>query len=107
MVLWNPPVWYSLPGIIIVSFCCGQAIDAKTKKPTVWVETKYPGIKFIDIKGASILDDKASKKALLQAERKFGLGIHMGAGLTYANGQIYLGPTLSIGVNWTPNLIKW
>lgn len=102
---------YSLPGSIELyqemSLITGISIDAKTKKPTVWVETKYPGIKFIDIKGASILDDKASKKAMLQAERKFGLGIHMGAGLTYAAGQIYFGPTLSIGINWTPNLIKW
>lgn len=81
--------------------------DKKTGKIMIKVDTGYPNMHFVDIKGASIMDDKKSDSYKLTKEfrKTFGFGFHIGYGLNVNKGGIVsMGPQISVGLNITP---KW
>jgi len=55
--------------------------DKDTKKINIIADTDYPGVKFISLEGASIMDDPKNKKILRQLRKNWSLGLNVGYGL--------------------------
>jgi hypothetical protein len=79
--------------------------DKKTGKIMIKVDTGYPNMSFVDIKGASIMEDPNSYKLTKEFRKTFGFGFNIGYGLNVnKSGIVSMGPQVSIGLNVTP---KW
>jgi hypothetical protein len=86
--------------------------DKKTGKTMIDIKTNYPDLTFTNIVGASIMDDKESRKVARAFRKEFGIGIGFGYGFALvkdANNNLVLknGPTFSIGINWTPRFLQF
>jgi len=70
------------------------------------IATKYPGLKFNNIEGISIIEDEINKVRKEYKNRvKLGLGI--GYGLTFANDNlIYHGPQVGLFLTYTPKVFN-
>ena len=90
-----------------ITLMTGISTDNKTKKPIIWVQTKYPGITFSDIIGAEILQDEQSKKAVRKLRKEFGIGINIGYGVVLQNNQYHTGPVISVGLSYTPKFLQF
>ena len=87
-----------------MAFITGLSIDKKTKRPVVWVETKYPGVKISKLVGADILSDEESKKAAKSLRREWAIGMSIG----YSIGpDLKTGPYLGIGINYSPRWLQF
>lgn len=66
------------------------------------VSSSNPYVNVTDIQG-SVIDLTAYNS--LQKSKLFGLGVHVGYGLSINNSVVFLSPYIGIGLNY--NLIKW
>jgi len=90
-----------------ISLTTGLSIDKETKKPIIWVTTKYPGVTFPSITGAQIMDDPISKKAARKFRKEFGIGFTVGYGLVLQNNAYHNGVMIGVGVNYTPRWLQF
>lgn len=86
--------------------------DKKTNKILIDVRSDYPGISFDNIVGADIMENPASRKIARGFRKEFGIGVNMGYGFQLIpdvnNGYVIKrGPTVSIGLNWTPKIFQF
>jgi hypothetical protein len=81
--------------------------DKDTKKIMIKVDSDYPGIRFTSIEGASILDNPKNKKALNSLKKSFGLGVNIGYGASFNNGNILAGPYIGLGLGYHPKFLQW
>lgn len=78
--------------------------DKETKELFVNLETDYPGTTFNSAKGIMINQSSSAFKDLqLQNRKTFGLGIHLGYGLSGSGASPYIG----IGVHYSPKFLQW
>ncbi len=89
-----------------ISLLTGLSYDKKTKKPIIWVETKYPGVKFTEIAGADIIDNNASMDALKKTRKTWGIGFQVGYGIGI-NNPLKLSPYVGVGVSYTPKFLQF
>lgn len=82
--------------------------DEDTKEVFIVAETDYPGVTFTGLDGA-IVKDPLNKKALRALRKQFSIGINFGYGIMYVpnNNAVYNGPTLSVGVQWSPKFLQF
>jgi len=89
----------------------GLYTDKKTGKTMINVKSLYPGLTFTNIVGADIMQDPISRKAARDFRREFGFGINLGYGMFFNNAPggyvIETGPTIAIGLNWTPRFLQF
>jgi len=83
--------------------------DPKTHKVSIAATTSYPGIKFTQLEGADIMDDKDSKKATRQFRRTWGVGVSLGYGATVdlKTSKVVFGPQVGVGLHYTPKWLQW
>ncbi len=83
--------------------------DKKTNKISIIADTDYPGIKFTNIAGASIMDDPKNKKILIDARKSFGIGVQIGYGFQVDanNSKINTGPYIGFGISYCPKFLQW
>lgn len=82
--------------------------DSKTGEVTTWVKTAYPGVTFKVLKGATIQDDEATRKALVSSRKTLGIGFSTGAGMVYTNnGTVQPGIFLGVGLNFSPKKLQF
>jgi len=78
--------------------------DKKTKEVFVNLSTDYPGTRFNSAQGILIDQSDSGFKGFQKQNRKsFGLGLHVGAGLTTGGVSPYVG----LGLNYTPTFLQW
>ena len=78
--------------------------DKKTKELFVNLETDYPGTTFNSAKGIMIdQSSSAFKDIQLQNRKAFGLGFHVGYGISLEGPTPYLG----LGVHYSPKFLQW
>ncbi len=78
--------------------------DKKTKEVFVNLETDYPGTTFNSAKGIMIdQSSSAFKDIQLQNRKAFGLGFHVGYGISLEGPTPYLG----LGVHYSPKFLQW
>jgi hypothetical protein len=77
--------------------------DIKTKEVFVELKTDYPGITFNNAQGVLVQRDDAFKGFSFSQRKQFGLGIHLGVGLTGNN----ISPYVGVGVHYTPKFLQW
>ena len=78
--------------------------DKETKEIFVNLETDYPGTTFNSAKGIMIDQNSSAFKDLqLQNRKTFGLGIHLGYGLSTGGASPYVG----IGIHYSPKFLQW
>jgi hypothetical protein len=87
-----------------ITLTTGLSIDNKTKKPIIWVKTKYPGVTFPLIKGTQITEDPISSKAARSLRKEFGIGLFTGVGYNLSNTDSSPGFIIGAGLTYTP---KW
>lgn len=81
--------------------------DMDTKKIMIKADSDYPGIRFTSIEGASILDNPKNKKTLDSLKKSFGLGVNIGYGASFNNGNILAGPYIGLGLGYHPKFLQW
>ena len=83
--------------------------DPKTHKVSIAATTSYPGIKFTQLEGANIMDDKDSKKATRQFRKTWGVGFSIGYGGTVdlKTSKVAFGPQVGVGLHYTPKWLQW
>ena len=81
--------------------------DEKTKQISVWAKTNYPGVTFNLLRGATIEDDQATKKALESSRREWGLGFSGGYGFQYNSNQVRPGFFIGVGINYSPKKLQF
>jgi hypothetical protein len=83
--------------------------DKKTGETTVWAKTNYPGVTFKTLKGANIQDDEATKKALRDSRKAWGLGFSLGVGGVFNPVNMSVGPGvfMGVGLNYTPKKLQF
>ena len=90
-----------------ISLITGLSIDNKTKKPLIWIETKYPGIIFSEISGAYIMDDPISRKVARNLRKEFGIGIQTGYGIMLSKTGYNTGIYVGVGISYTPKFLQF
>lgn len=90
-----------------ISLTTGLSIDNKTKKPLIWVETKYPGVIFPTIKGAYIMDDPLSREAARKLRKEFGISAQFGYGLLLSKTGYNTGLYMGVGISYTPRWLQF
>jgi hypothetical protein len=83
--------------------------DPKTNKVMIAATTSYPGISFTQLDGADIMDNDISKKAARNFRKTWGIGLSIGYGaaVNLKTNQMFLGPQIGIGLNYTPKWLQW
>lgn len=87
-----------------IDLVTGLYTDPKTGRLYVRASTTFPGITFSEMQALDMVDDPATKKALKDARKPFGLGVSVGYGLTVGNNGFISGPTVGLGLVYSP---KW
>lgn len=81
--------------------------NSKTGEITTWASTKYPGVKFTVLKGASVEDDSKTKEILKSARKTWGVGFHLGYGMTLDGLVLRPGIQIGVGINFTPKKLQF
>ena len=87
-----------------IDLVTGLYTDPKTGRLFVRASTSFPGITFSEMQALDMVDDPATKKALKQARKPFGIGFMVGYGLTVGKNGYIAGPSVGLGLTYTP---KW
>jgi hypothetical protein len=87
-----------------IDLVTGLYTDPKTGRLFVRASTTFPGITFSEMQALDMVDDPATKKALKQARKPFGLGVSVGYGLTVGKNGYISGPSVGLGLIYSP---KW
>lgn len=89
--------------------------DKKTGKIEIQVSTQYPNIKFGQIKGAVIQDNKENRKVLKQARKEWGASMQVGFGVMLDMSEVNrsgivrlgYGPYVGFGIHYSPKWAQW
>ncbi len=89
--------------------------DKKTGKIEIQVSTQYPNIKFGQIKGAVIQDNKENRKVLKQARKEWGASMQVGFGAMLDMSEVNrsgivrlgYGPYVGFGIHYSPKWAQW
>jgi len=89
--------------------------DKKTGKIEIQVSTQYPNIKFGQIKGAVIQDNKENRKVLKQARKEWGVSMQVGFGAMLDMSEVNrsgivrlgYGPYVGFGIHYSPKWAQW
>lgn len=87
-----------------IDLVTGLYTDPKTGRLFVRASTSFPGITFSEMQALDMVDDPATKKALKQARKPFGLGVSVGYGLTVGKNGYISGPSVGVGLTYS---LKW
>lgn len=87
-----------------IDLVTGLYTDPKTGRLFVRASTSFPGITFSEMQALDMVDDPATKKALKQARKPFGIGFTVGYGLTVGKIGYTTGPNFGLGLTYSP---KW
>jgi hypothetical protein len=99
-----------IPGIANLSIeqkidlVTGLYTDPKTGRLFVRASTSFPGITFSEMQALDMTDDPATKKALKQARKPFGIGFSVGYGLAVGKNGYTIRPNIGLGLTYSP---KW
>ena len=69
------------------------------------ISTPYPGVTFTNIENINLVNDKLNEKYEKKAGWSVGIGI--GYGLNLSGGLITPGPTVNIGLMWSPKWLRF
>jgi len=69
------------------------------------ISTPYPGVTFTNIENINLVNDKLNEKYEKQAGWSMGIGI--GYGLNLSGGLVVPGPSLNIGLMWSPKWLRF
>jgi hypothetical protein len=87
-----------------IDLVTGLYKDSKTGRLYVRASTTFPGITFSEMQALNIVDDPATKKALKEERKPFGVGAFVGAGLGFSSSGYVMGPVVGVGLTYQP---KW
>ena len=90
-----------------IDLVTGLYTDPKTGRLFVRASTTFPGITFSDMQALDMIDDPATKKALRQARKPFGVGVSLGWGLTVGKNGYVMGPNVGVGLTYTPTWLQF
>ena len=90
-----------------IDLVTGLYTDPKTGRIFVRASTSFPGITFSDMQALDMVDDPATKKALRQARKPFGIGFSLGWGMTVGKDGYNMGPNVGVGVTYTPTWLQF
>lgn len=84
--------------------------EVEGEGPSLLISTDYPGIVISDIENINLINSKLRAKEIneyISNNSSLGLGIGLGYGMNYVGeGTFKLGPTLSVGMYWTPKKLR-
>jgi len=70
------------------------------------MSTSYPGIKFDSIENINLINNKLNEK--IQKKARWSIGFGVGYGASLINGQIIqFGPTIGVGLYWSPKFLQF
>jgi hypothetical protein len=101
------------PGLVNLSIeqkidlVTGLYRDPKTDRLFVRASTTFPGISFNDINALDMIDDPGTRKALRGARKPFGIGINVGYGMVFTSNGYQAGPTIGVGLQYSPKLLQF
>ena len=90
-----------------IDLVTGLYTDPKTGRIFVRASTTFPGITFSDMQALDMVDDPATKKALRQARKPFGVGVSFGWGMTVGKNGYTVGPNVGVGLTYTPTWLQF
>lgn len=90
-----------------IDLVTGLYTDPKTGRIFVRASTTFPGITFSDMQALDMVDDPATKKALRQARKPFGVGFSLGWGMTVGKNGYTVGPNVGVGLTYTPTWLQF
>jgi hypothetical protein len=70
------------------------------------ITTPYPGIEFTNIENINLVNDKLNQKNEKKAGWSIGVGAGFGVNLT-PNSVITIGPSINIGIMWSPKWLRF
>jgi hypothetical protein len=81
------------------------AILSENGVRTLKISTPYSGITFTNIENINLVNDKLNEKN----EKKAGwsIGVGLGYGINLGNGVLTLGPSLNVGILWSPKWLRF
>jgi len=84
--------------------------DVEDEGPSLLISTDYPGITISDIENINLVNSKLRAKEIddyISNSGSLGFGLGVGYGINYiGEGTFKLGPTLNVGMYWTPKKLK-
>lgn len=69
------------------------------------ISTPYPGVTFTNIENINLVNDRLNEKYKKKAGWSIGIGV--GYGLNLSSGAITPGPTLNVGLLWSPKWLRF
>jgi hypothetical protein len=69
------------------------------------ISTPYPGVTFTNIENINLVNDKLNEKNTKKAG--FSAGIGVGYGINLGSGVISYGPSINIGILWSPKWLRF
>jgi uncharacterized protein (DUF2164 family) len=82
------------------------AIVEENGRDILKITTKYPGLEFTSIESISVVNDKLNERYTKEAGWSIGFGV--GYGVNLNSGQVISnGPSIGIGLYWSPKWLKF
>lgn len=81
--------------------------DPKSKRLMTRVTTDFPNLTFGEINSFEIADNPETRKALKSARKEFGLGFHVGYGLSTSVAGLSPGIYLGVGLHYSPKFLQF
>jgi hypothetical protein len=82
------------------------AIVEEDGRELLKITTPYPGLKFTSMENINIVNDKLNER--LRKESGWSIGVGVGYGINLNNNQVISnGPSIGIGLYWSPRWLKF
>lgn len=90
-----------------IDLVTGLYRDPKTGRLFIRASTDFPGITFSEMQALNMIDDPATKKALKDARKPFGIGVFGGLGVGVGSGGYVVGPVFGVGLTYQPKFLQF
>jgi len=84
------------------------AIERIDGRDRLKISSPYPGLNFTSIENINIIEDRLNKSEInKQSGFALGFGVGYGINLNPTNSQVTHGPTINVGLYWSPKWLKF
>jgi len=85
------------------------AVEELEGRETLKITSSYPGLTITGIENISLIDQRLNDKNKINNKAGFSIGMGIGYGINYntSNSSITLGPSINVGLYWSPKWLRF
>lgn len=85
------------------------AVEELEGRETLKITSSYPGLTITGIENISLINQRLNDKNKINNKAGFSIGMGIGYGINYntSNSSITLGPSINVGLYWSPKWLRF